>query len=172
MNLFFINSDKSKELNQRHRKRSRQSTTAKQKKNEFEKLFSENMHRFDMLCDLCPKSFHSFDEAKTHYAIVHNNRRGYIKCCNLKFFYRCNILKHLYFHLEKYKCVLNIMSHWLCFYINIIFSDAINVKKCAGISVHLRCIRKSILKAQIIQTFNVNATFVICAKRHSRRKCI
>ncbi|XP_031629988.1 zinc finger protein 43-like [Contarinia nasturtii] len=82
----------------------RQSSQAKQKKIDFEKIFSENKHRFDMSCDVCPKSFDSLDEAKTHYATAHDNPYGYIKCCNLKLNYRCVIKKHLDWHLEKFKC--------------------------------------------------------------------
>lgn len=87
---------------------SKQSTTsdppsAKKKKIEFEKLFLENKHRFDMSCDACPKSFETLDEARSHYAVDHNNPRGYIKCCNVKLIYRCKVVKHLYRHLDPGK---------------------------------------------------------------------
>lgn len=74
--------------------------SSKKKKVEFEKLFLENKHRFDMSCDACPTSFDTLDEARNHYAVDHNNPRGYIKCCNVKLIYRCKVVKHLSRHLE------------------------------------------------------------------------
>lgn len=89
---------------------------AKKKKIEFEKLFSENKHRFDMSCDACPKSFDTLDEARSHYAADHNNPRGYIKCCNVKLIYRCKVVKHLYRHLDpgKFRCV----CVWACLFLS------------------------------------------------------
>lgn len=79
---------------------------AKQKRIEFKKLFAENRHRFDMTCDLCTKSFETLDEVRSHYASAHNNAKGYIKCCNVKLTYRCEVVRHLYRHLDpnKFKC--------------------------------------------------------------------
>lgn len=59
--------------------RSDQTTAANKKKMDFEKLFLENRHRFDMTCDACPKLFETLDEARSHYASDHNNPHGYIK---------------------------------------------------------------------------------------------
>lgn len=76
---------------------------AKQKRVEFKKLFAENKHRFDMTCDSCSKLFETLDEARSHYAVDHNNAKGYIKCCNVKLTYRCEVVRHLYRHLEPNK---------------------------------------------------------------------
>lgn len=80
---------------------------AKQKKIEFKKLFVENKHRFDMSCDLCPTLFDTIDDARNHYATTHEHFKGYIKCCNAKLTYRCEIVKHIYRHLkpERFTCV-------------------------------------------------------------------
>ncbi|XP_055317612.1 zinc finger protein 665-like isoform X2 [Sitodiplosis mosellana] len=90
-----------------------QTSTTQKKTMEFEKLFSENKHRFDMTCDACPKMFDSLDEARSHYASDHNNPRGYIKCCNVKLIYRCKVVKHLYRHLDpdKFKCLWIFRCH-------------------------------------------------------------
>lgn len=70
---------------------------------EFEKMFAENRHRFDMSCDSCSQSFNSLDEIRNHYASEHNNNNGYIKCCNAKLKYRCQIQQHIANHLEPHK---------------------------------------------------------------------
>lgn len=81
---------------------------AKHRRIEFKKLFIENKYRFDMTCDNCPASFESLNDARTHYANEHNNSKGYIKCCQNKLTYRCEVVKHLYRHLEpnKFKLVI------------------------------------------------------------------
>lgn len=89
--------------------------TAKQKRNEFKKLFTENKHRFDLTCDSCPQLFDTLDDARRHYATNHNNAKGYIKCCSAKLTYRCEVVRHLYRHLEpnRYKWVVAISRHFL-----------------------------------------------------------
>lgn len=76
---------------------------AKKRRFEFKKLFLENKHRFDLTCDLCPQIFETLHAARNHYGSEHNNSKGYIKCCNNKLSYRCEIVKHLYRHLDPYK---------------------------------------------------------------------
>lgn len=78
---------------------------AKQKNLDFKKLFADNLHRFDMTCDLCSETFTTLNDARSHYTNAHNNTKGYIKCCNTKLTYRCEIVYHLYRHIEpeKYK---------------------------------------------------------------------
>lgn len=78
-------------------------TAAKQKRNEFVKLFAENKHRFDLSCDNCSTVFESLEEARNHYSNEHNNQKGYIKCCNVKLTYRCEVVRHLCRHLDPNK---------------------------------------------------------------------
>lgn len=94
----------------RPRQNSNRRLAAKQKNEDFQKLFAENKHRFDMTCDNCSSIFESFEEARKHYASEHNNSKGYIKCCNVKLTYRCDIVSHLYRHVDpdKFKYVDNI----------------------------------------------------------------
>lgn len=93
----------------RPRQMSNRRMAAKQKKVEFRKLFAENKHRFDMSCDYvsCSSVFESLEEARRHYATEHNSSKGHIKCCNVKLTYRCEVVRHLYRHLDpnKFKCV-------------------------------------------------------------------
>lgn len=72
----------------------------KKKNKEYQKIFSENMHLFDMSCDCCSKIFESLEEARPHYATDHNNPRGYIKCCGRRMFYRCQVVQHVTRHLD------------------------------------------------------------------------
>lgn len=66
------------------------------RKAEFKKLFDEHKYRFIMTCDECSTVFESLEEARTHYAKMHNNSKGYIKCCNAKFSYRCEVERHIH----------------------------------------------------------------------------
>lgn len=53
--------------------------TTENRKIQFEKIFLENKHRFDLKCEDCPKIFVSLTEARKHYANDHNNPNGFIK---------------------------------------------------------------------------------------------
>lgn len=75
----------------------------KKKNKEYQKIFSENRHLFDMSCDCCKKIFESLDEARKHYSTKHNNPRGYIKCCGRRMFYRCQVVQHITRHLDPDK---------------------------------------------------------------------
>lgn len=83
--------------------------TPKKRKKQFDKLFAENKHHFDMTCDECSKVFKSLEEARAHYAKSHNNPHGYIKCCKAKMKYPSTIERHLQRHMnpEKYTYVNN-----------------------------------------------------------------
>lgn len=52
---------------------------------------------FKMVCDLCSDTFTSMTETLSHYR-HHHNRKGYVKCCNKKFFRRCYALEHINLH--------------------------------------------------------------------------
>lgn len=53
---------------------------------------------FDMACDQCDNMFESFQDAKRHYLTVHNDSRGYIKCCNIKLRNLLSIDEHINMH--------------------------------------------------------------------------
>lgn len=76
---------------------------SKEKADDFAQLFAQNRHRFDMSCDHCSESFDTLNDARLHYAQAHKMSKGYIKCCNVKLIYRCNVIEHLYRHLEPEK---------------------------------------------------------------------
>lgn len=84
-------------------KKKRHRTAPKKIELEFDKLFVEYKHLFDMTCDVCPETFESLDEARKHYAILHKNPKGYVKCCGNKLAYRCTIIKHLQRHIDPDK---------------------------------------------------------------------
>lgn len=69
-----------------------------------------------MSCDSCKKTFNSWNEARKHYANEHNNPKGYIKCCGIKLFYRCQVVQHLHRHLNpeklKYTNILAIVCQF------------------------------------------------------------
>lgn len=82
-------------------------TTESHEDAEFEKLFAEYKHRYDMSCDMCPSVFESVEEARKHYATEHESSKGHIKCCNIKQRCRSEIKRHLNRHLnsDMYKYV-------------------------------------------------------------------
>lgn len=55
---------------------------------------------FDMNCELCESIFNSLDDAITHYATNHNNPRGYVRCCQLKFASKGLLNWHIVWHLN------------------------------------------------------------------------
>lgn len=77
----------------------------RQREGKYQKLFDEHKHLFDMTCDCCSTTFQTLDEGRAHYLSDHNNSRGYIKCCNVKLYYRCQVVGHINRHLDpdKYK---------------------------------------------------------------------
>lgn len=81
---------------------------SKKNNQEYQNLFNENKHLFDMSCDCCSKLFESLDEARAHYLSEHDNPKGYIKSISgRKLLFRCNIVQHLERHSnpEKFKYV-------------------------------------------------------------------
>lgn len=84
-------------------KRRKTKRQTKQKNKEYQTLFSENKHFFDMTCDACSNVFESLDEARVHYLKDHHNHRGYLKCCGRKLFYRCQVVQHVARHLDPDK---------------------------------------------------------------------
>lgn len=61
------------------KKQTRKRWGSKKANNEYQRLFDENKHLFDLSCDCCSKIFESLDEARAHYLSEHNTRKGYIK---------------------------------------------------------------------------------------------
>jgi hypothetical protein len=63
---------------------------------EHENLIKEFLKMSCDLCDFC--EFHSFKDVKSHFRTQHSSK-GYLKCCNKKFFRRFYLIDHL----EKHK---------------------------------------------------------------------
>lgn len=56
---------------------------------------------FDMSCDQCNDVvFTTFHDAKRHYRDVHNEKKGYIKCCDQKLNQLWLVIDHIRSHLE------------------------------------------------------------------------
>lgn len=84
---------------------------------EFDKLFVEHKHLFDMSCDMCSTIFASLTEARVHYAQEHNIRRGYIKCCSDKIKFPSAAITHLKMHLDReqtIQCKLKRVKNLYC----------------------------------------------------------
>ncbi|XP_031629987.1 transcription factor grauzone-like [Contarinia nasturtii] len=61
------------------------------------KFIAEN---FDMKCDHCDTIFSGFHDARRHYKELHNDEKGYIKCCNIKLRELCRVREHVLSHLD------------------------------------------------------------------------
>lgn len=61
----------------------------------FKDLFDENKHLMNLECDNCSGKFETLEEARRHYPAEHNIAKGYIKCCNAKMTYQCEVVRHL-----------------------------------------------------------------------------
>lgn len=87
-------------------KRKRNSSTSKRKWTrteediEYDKLFAEHKHRFNMKCELCPTIFETLADARSHYKKEHNNPDGHILCCNVKIKYAKNLVRHIKTHVK------------------------------------------------------------------------
>lgn len=55
---------------------------------------------FDMMCDLCSYKFNTLSQAKMHYQHLHDKQKGYLKCCNKKFYLKSRIIDHVNWHLN------------------------------------------------------------------------
>lgn len=55
---------------------------------------------FDMTCDLCEAVFTSFHDARNHYKDAHNDKKGYLKCCNIKLRELWILTDHINSHLN------------------------------------------------------------------------
>ncbi|XP_037822831.1 transcription factor grauzone-like [Lucilia sericata] len=84
------------------------SKEAKQKmerlnRKETDKFIAENFEQ--MFCDLCGVPFENFSSMQKHFSRKHE-RKGYLLCCNRKFYERNNLVDHLQCHLnpDYFKC--------------------------------------------------------------------
>lgn len=71
------------------------------------------MKKFDMKCDMCQTEFCSLNEAQSHYFSIHNNLRGYVKCCDIKLRDEGLVKEHIAYHIdpESYQSVSHIFNY-------------------------------------------------------------
>ena len=62
-------------------------------------------HFKDIVCDLCETSFENFPALRQHFSVTHK-QKGYVICCNKKFFNRTRLVDHIHTHLnpDHFKC--------------------------------------------------------------------
>lgn len=73
--------------------------TKKCEDDQYKRFIQEN---FDMRCDHedCDAVFISFHDARRHYKEFHNDKKGYIKCCNIKLRELWIVTDHINSHLN------------------------------------------------------------------------
>lgn len=59
---------------------------------QYTRFIAEN---FDLSCDICHFKCATFYEAKRHYKDAHDEKNGYIKCCNLKLHQFWRVTDHI-----------------------------------------------------------------------------
>ena len=72
-------------------------------RNEHDEFISKNLK--DIVCDICKTDFDTFAGLREHFAGIHK-QRGYVVCCNKKFFNRTRLADHIHSHLnpDHFKC--------------------------------------------------------------------
>ncbi|XP_055317616.1 zinc finger protein 28-like [Sitodiplosis mosellana] len=68
---------------------------------QYDKLFAEHKHHFNMNCESCPTTFETLEEARKHYTKKHQNPNGYIKCCSFRLKYPYQVVRHLRKHQRR-----------------------------------------------------------------------
>lgn len=64
---------------------------------EHRKFVAEN---FNMKCDQCDVVFSTFHNARRHYKDMHSEKKGYIKCCDIKLTEFWLVIDHINSHLN------------------------------------------------------------------------
>lgn len=83
-------------LNSKQRITSRKSSEYLKKSKEDDEKITKYMK---LKCDVCSQGFQVFAEIRKHYRTAHK-RKGYVVCCNKKFYKRVLILDHINKHLN------------------------------------------------------------------------
>lgn len=69
----------------------------KSQEEQYRKFIADH---FDMNCDECDFVFETFYDAKRHYRDLHNQKKGYIKCCDMKLNELWLVVDHINSHLN------------------------------------------------------------------------
>lgn len=64
---------------------------------QYRKFIIDN---FDRNCDQCDVVFTTFHDARRHYRDLHNEKKGYIKCCSIKLNEYWLVIDHINSHLN------------------------------------------------------------------------
>lgn len=99
--------DENFEAKKKKPRKNRNKSNAKKKKageseEEHEKLLAEHCK---MTCEMCDYKFKCYMDAKNHYREIHNTR-GFLKCCNKRFYKKLFVIDHIRLHLnsESFHC--------------------------------------------------------------------
>lgn len=75
----------------------------------YNKFIAEN---FDMSCDQCDTVFVSLYDARLHYKEKHNEKKGYIKCCQLKLREFWTVTDHIESHINPVNKWVFVKTHF------------------------------------------------------------
>lgn len=77
-------------------------------------------HFKDIICELCKTHFETFAVLRQHFTKAHK-QKGYVICCNKKFFNRTRLVDHIHFHLNP--------DHLKCTKCSRIMSDSLHLER-------------------------------------------
>lgn len=97
---------------------------------QFRRFMADN---FDMNCDRCDVVFTTFHDARRHYKDLHNEKKGYIKCCETKLNEFWLVIDHIQSHLNPkiFKLVGSFQCRSFFFFIQTKSRFSVSDVKCA-----------------------------------------